>query len=432
MLMVIWYYLAAQNCGDNMAELNTKLNCKKDGVTEEITAYTTLDEVQNTGIGITIGGIEGYIKYGDASDENASQLNCKVPNDDTTYRVHLTAIQPTAVNLICKNVEDDTILTTVKYAVPDDGVLYLNNDNAPSISGYDFVLLDGIKHTGVVEDDVFTVYYVDNTVFDRTKTDWRAYFASQTSITETPVINTYSAKKMGYVSSSYGMFYKCTSLTSIHPMNTSNVTNMAYMFYECSNLTSVPQMDTSKVTSMSSMFDGCTALTSVPQMDTSKVTNMGYMFNKCTSLTSIQPMNTSNVTSMSSMFDGCTALTSVPQMNTSNVTNMNYMFYKCTSLTSVPQMDTSKVTSMSSMFDGCTALTSVPQMNTSKVTSMRYMFSSCKALTSIDWEIDMSSCTNCDYMFDGCPATNIRLKNVPSSLGLSEIGTTNYTVVNYI
>lgn len=361
-----------------MAELNTKLNCKKDGVTEEITAYTTLDEVQNTGIGITIGGIEGYIKYGDTSDENASQLNCKVPNDDTTYRVHLTAIQPSTVNLICKNVEDDTILTTVKYVVPDNGVLYLNNDNAPSISGYDFVLLDGIKHTGVVEGDVFTVYYVDNTVFDRTKTSWRSYFASQTSITETPIVNTYSATDMA------NMFKGCSALTSVPQMNTSNVTSMSSTFYKCFNLTTIPQMDTSNVTSMSSMFDGCTALTSVPQINTSKVTSMRYMFNSCKALTS------------------------------------------------VPQMDTSKVTSMGSMFDGCSALTSVPQMDTSKVTSMRYTFNSCTALTSIDWEIDMSSCTNCDYMFDGCPATNIRLKNVPSSLGLSEIGTTNYTVVNYI
>ena len=426
MLMVIWYYLAAQNCGDNMAELNTKLNCKKDGVTEEITAYTTLDEVQNTGIGITIGGIEGYIKYGDASDANASQLNCKVPNDDTTYRVHLTAIQPTAVNLICKNVEDDTILTTVKYAVPDDGVLYLNNDNAPSISGYDFVLLDGIKHTGVVEDDVFTVYYVDNTVFDRTKTSWSSYFASQTSITETPIVNTYSATSMAY------MFNGCSALTSVPQMNTSKVTDMNYMFYKCFNLTSVPQMDTSNVTSMSSMFDGCTALTSVPQMNTSKVTGMSYMFNSCKALTSVPQMDTSNVTSMSSMFDGCTALTSVPQMNTSNVTSMRYMFNGCSALTSVPQMNTSKVTDMGSMFYKCFNLTTIPQMNTSKVTGMRYMFSSCKALTSIDWEIDMSSCTNCDYMFSSCPATGIRLKNVPSSLDLSKIDTKNYTVVNYI
>lgn len=313
-----------------MAELNTKLNCKKDGVTEEITAYTTLDEVQNTGIGITIGGIEGYIKYGDASDANASQLNCKVPNDDATYRVHLTAVQPVTLNLVCKNVEDDTILTTVKYIVPDDGVLYLNNDNAPSVSGYDFVLLDGIKHTGVVEDDVFTVYYVDNTIANRTKTSWMYYFSNQTSITETPVINTYSA------------------------------TDMSSMFFYCSNLTSVPQM------------------------------------------------------------------------NTSNVTNMSDMFYECSALTSVPQMDTSNVTNMYGMFHYCSNLTSVPQMDTSKATNMNYMFYYCKALTSIDWEIDMSSCTNCNYMFNSCPATNIRLKNVPSSLDLSSIGTTNYTVVNYI
>ena len=84
------------------------------------------------------------------------------------------------------------------------------------------------------------------------------------------------------------------------------------------------------------------------------------------------------------------------------------------------------------MFQRCTSLTSVPLFDTSNVTDMYNMFSGCKKLTSINWEIDMTSCTDCKNMFYNCPATNIRLKNVPSTLDLSKIGTTNYTVVNYI
>ena len=74
-----------------MAELMTKLHCKKNGTTEEITAYSTLNEVQNQGIGLTINGIDAYVKYGPSSDANASRLNCKVPNNSTNYRVLTTA-----------------------------------------------------------------------------------------------------------------------------------------------------------------------------------------------------------------------------------------------------------------------------------------------------------------------------------------------------
>ena len=57
------------------------------------------------------------------------------------------------------------------------------------------------------------------------------------------------------------------------------------LFYNCTSLTTVPLFDTSKVTDMNSMFYGCTSLTTVPLFDTSKVTNMSSMFDRCTSLT---------------------------------------------------------------------------------------------------------------------------------------------------
>jgi NAD-dependent dihydropyrimidine dehydrogenase PreA subunit len=63
---------------------------------------------------------------------------------------------------------------------------------------------------------------------------------------------------------------------------------------------------------------------------------------------------------------------------------------------------------------------------------MENLFQGCGELTKISWQIDMSSCTNCTNMFTNCPATSIKLKNVPSTLNLSNIGTTKYTVVNYI
>ena len=46
-------------------------------------------------------------------------------------------------------------------------------------------------------------------------------------------------------------------------------------------------MDTSKVIDMWGMFYGCSSLTSVPEMDVSNVTGMDYMFDGCSSLTDL-------------------------------------------------------------------------------------------------------------------------------------------------
>lgn len=406
-----------------MAELNTKLHCKKNGITEEITAYTTLDEVQNTGIQLTIGGVDAYAKYGAVGDENASQLNCKVPNDNNVYRIHKTAIPPVTVTLVCVDVQTNEQISSVRY--PCVGELYLNNDNAPSVEGYDFVQLDGIRHTDVAEDDMFVVYYIANTVPDRTKTNWSAYYTQQ-SVTTIENPNTYTATNMTQ------MFYFCTKLTEIPKMNTSNVTNMNQMFTGVYLVTEYPKLDTSKVTDMSFLHFYCNSLVVAPSWDTRSVVSMNHMFYGCKMLTTVPMMDTSKVTNMASMFYECVSLTTVSTLDTSKVTNMADMFKGCSSLVTVPAMNTSRVTSMTNMFNGCVSLANVPAMNTSKATNMSQMFNGCSVLTTIDWEIDMSSCTNCNNMFANCPVTNVRLKNVPSSLDLSTIGTTNYTVVNYI
>ena len=125
-----------------------------------------------------------------------------------------------------------------------------------------------------------------------------------------------------------------------------------------STFTEVPQVfDFSDVTDMGKMFYNCTSLTLVPPMNTSQVTNMTNMFDSCSNLITVSPMDTSNVTTMAAMFSWCQSLATIPEMNTSNVTNMVSMFNWCTSLTSVPEMDTSNVTDMTFMFDVCYLLT---------------------------------------------------------------------------
>lgn len=158
------------------------------------------------------------------------------------------------------------------------------------------------------------------------------------TVTKDPAV---SGRIVG-LTSMYGMFQSCSSLTSLNlsGFDTSQVTKMSNMFYNCSGITDIDlsSFDTSQVTSMSNMFNNCSSLTSLDLsgFDTSKATSMGGMFGGCSSLTSLNlsGFDTPQVTSISSMFNGCSFLTSLDLsgFDTSKVTNMNYMFNSCSSL----------------------------------------------------------------------------------------------------
>ena len=62
-----------------------------------------------------------------------------------------------------------------------------------------------------------------------------------------------------------GMFYNCSSLSSlpdISKWNTNNVENMSWMFCDCSSLKelNLNNFNTNNVTYMSKMFTGCGGL----------------------------------------------------------------------------------------------------------------------------------------------------------------------------
>ena len=197
------------------------------------------------------------------------------------------------------------------------------------------------------------------------------------------------------VTDMYGMFYNCSSLTSLDVthFNTAKVTNMRYMFYNCKALTSldVTHFNTANVTNMSNMFSYCSALTSldVTNFNTAEVTNMSSMFASCSSLTSLDvtKFNTVNVTNMSKMFYDCVALLSldVTNFNTANVTNMSYMFFCCSELTSLylTNFNTEKVTDMENMFFDCSSLTTIyasSKFVTTQVSNSSGMFWYCEKL----------------------------------------------------
>lgn len=135
--------------------------------------------------------------------------------------------------------------------------------------------------------------------------------------------------------STVNMFNGCSSLTSIHLFNTSNVTDMRWMFRGCTSLTTVPLFNLYSAGDISQMFQNCTSLTTVPQFDTSSVSNMAGLFQNCTSLTIIPQFNMSNVTDIKTMFWDCKSLTEIPLLNLGKIEYINNTFRNCTSLTTI-------------------------------------------------------------------------------------------------
>ena len=259
-------------------------------------------------------GIELWVET--TADGNAK---IKILKDGVFFSVNAPAIATIPLTLVCKNVADDSVLATIEYSLLDGETLYFNNDTAPTLDGFDFVLLEGIRHGDFSEINTLNIYYVESTVSDRERTDWSWAYNSYAGDTVLP-INTFSATTME------NMFDNASQITTAPKMNTSNVTNMWRMFYNCNALTTVPEMDTSNVTDMGEMFSWCSGLTIAPKMDTSKVTNMEMMFYNCNALTTVPEMDTSKVTNMREMFAWCSNLTIDWEIDMSSCTNCKNMF----------------------------------------------------------------------------------------------------------
>lgn len=74
---------------DILVKVKKKILHAKDpvtGVVDEITVYPSTKHLSKW-IECKIGGEIGYIAYGSPTSKNASILRCKIPNDDTIYRI---------------------------------------------------------------------------------------------------------------------------------------------------------------------------------------------------------------------------------------------------------------------------------------------------------------------------------------------------------
>lgn len=115
------------------------------------------------------------------------------------------------------------------------------------------------------------------------------------------------------------MFYNCRKLTTVPPLNTSNVINMRNTFGGCKALEEMRYIDTSNVLTMQSMFEGCDNLIYVAHFDTRNVMDMRYMFAYCEKLNELPPFDTRNVLNMTCMLTDCISLTSLPLLDCGNL-----------------------------------------------------------------------------------------------------------------
>lgn len=160
-----------------------------------------------------------------------------------------------------------------------------------------------------------------------------------------------------------GLFYDCTSLTTINNINswdTSAITSMNSMFGNCNSFNQSLSFNTSAVTNMGNMFNGCTVFNSGLTFDTSAVDRIDFMFNGATAFNqNIGSWNTSTITNMAGMFFQCTSFNqNIGSWNTGAVTDMGEMFLEATAFNqNIGTWNVANVTNFSGFMEGKTDAT---------------------------------------------------------------------------
>jgi surface protein len=148
------------------------------------------------------------------------------------------------------------------------------------------------------------------------------------------------------VTSSSGMFYKCTNLTNldVSGLKFPKSTTLLNFFYDCKNLTSidVSNFDCSVATSLASMFYNCIGLTEIDLSNwkSTKVTTVHSMFYGCKNLKklNLSGISGNKISSGIQIFYNCSNLETliIDNPNLFKITNTNSFTYsgiksgKCT------------------------------------------------------------------------------------------------------
>lgn len=198
-------------------------------------------------------------------------------------------------------------------------------------------------------------------------------------------LETFTMDDMSNVTTMYGAFTSCDSLTSFSytTNTTSALTNMREAFRACSSLTSMPALNTSGVTNFIFAWTDCTSLTSFPSINTSSGTIFTACWNNCSGLTSFPALNFSSAVTLTYTWQGCTGLTSFPSISLASCDDLLYTWHRCTGLTSFPSLDFSNVDDIQAAWKGCSNITSMPDVNCSNATNTDQVFRDCVDLVCV-------------------------------------------------
>jgi surface protein len=199
-------------------------------------------------------------------------------------------------------------------------------------------------------------------IIDGDCTGW--YFGAYGGSTYITSVVNWGQLQLGPEDSGYNFaFCPNLDLSSVSDtLDLTGVTNFDGLFFDCSSLTSVNNInswDTSAITTMSEMFSGCSAFNQALSFDTSVVTNMSSMFYNCTPFNQPLSFDTSAVEYMGGMFEGCTAFNqNISSWNTSAVTSMRRMFKDAPAFNqNIGAWDVANVANFSSFMEGKTPAT---------------------------------------------------------------------------
>ncbi|VDG33717.1 cell surface protein [Lactobacillus plantarum] [Lactiplantibacillus mudanjiangensis] len=286
----------------------------------------------------------------------------------------------------------------------------------------------------------------------------------------------FGQRNLSRVQSFKGMFYQCSSLTTITGISqwqTTSVTDLSQMFTGCSQLVTldlngwdvsqvvrlvatfkdcaklttlnVADWSTGSLITLEDTFNGDSSLTTLPvgKWNVGKVGTLIRTFNYCSSLTSLDVANwdTRQVMVMSATFRGMSKIKSLPidKWQTGRVHNMQLTFYEDASLENIniANWDTSQVNSLDYTFAKLSSITTLPIDNwkTSNMQSLRGTFYNSPKLTTLpigNWDVgqvfDMNSTfTDCSGLTT-LPIAGWNTKNV-QNLGATFAGMISITTL---
>ena len=230
-------------------------------------------------------------------------------------------------------------------------------------------------------------------------------------------------------------FMGCTGLLELIDINMSHVTTAYGMFYKCSNVTSINlgEYDTPYLETTEGMFNSCIKLETIEfgELNTSKVHNMGGMFSDCRILESIDfdKIDVSLNSNFGAMFRRCYKMRhfNVNNWDVSNGVNFTTTFSECNTATTIDisnwTFNNSQEIDLSNLFYSCAKLSQIelPIIDSSSITLFK-LFSTCPELKKVDLtNVKLDVVQSISGIFEKCNKLNTLILNYSNASAINKL-----------